>query len=172
MTLPGLESEFRSARVSPCGKYRYDLVRTWDETLPLALWIMLNPSTADAAQDDPTIRRCRAFSRREGAGGMVVVNLFAHRATKPDRLLAAEDPVGPRNEESIALWLAYPEVTIAVAAWGQWRDAQRLPPRCPNVADLAREAGRELRCLGRTKEHGSPRHPLYVRADQALEVYP
>ena len=171
MTLPGLESEIRSATFSPDERYRYDLLRSWGEG-PIALWVMLNPSTADATQDDPTIRRCRAFSRREGAGGLVVVNLFAFRATRPTKLLAQRDPVGPDNEARIEHWLGNPDVGLVIAAWGQWRDAQPLKPRCPDVARLAADADVAMHCLGRTKEHGSPRHPLYVRANKALEVYP
>ena len=78
----------RAAIISPCGQFRYWLRRQWggDGTL---LYVMLNPSTADADVDDATVRRCIRFARDHGFGAMEVVNLFAHRATKPADLRAA-----------------------------------------------------------------------------------
>ena len=69
----------RNAELSACGKYRYRLSRIWDDKKPLVLFIMLNPSTADAEQDDPTIRRCIAFAKNWGYGGFMAGNLFAFR---------------------------------------------------------------------------------------------
>jgi len=91
------------AVLSRCGKYRFMLGRAWDEPdsaqdtdtgfgkwkRPLCVWLMLNPSTADHSQDDPTIRKCVGFSQRLGCGGLIVVNLFAWRATDPDDLAEA-----------------------------------------------------------------------------------
>lgn len=72
----------QSATISECGRYRYRLTRRFADG-PCATFVMLNPSTADETIDDPTIRRCRNFAIREGCGGLVVVNLFAYRATDP-----------------------------------------------------------------------------------------
>src|SRR5262245_19133112 len=91
----------KEALISPCGLYRYWLTRTWDNSLRRVCWVMLNPSTADAEQDDPTIRRCVGFARSWGAGGIIVVNLFAFRASDPKALLRAADPVGPDNDGHI-----------------------------------------------------------------------
>ena len=78
-------------------RYRYLLWRRWSSS-QLALFIGLNPSTADAANDDPTIRRITGFSRSLGFGGFLIVNLFAFRATKPIDLFASSDPIGPEND--------------------------------------------------------------------------
>ena len=59
---------------------------------------MLNPSTADGETDDATIRVCRGRALRMGYGGIIVVNLFAYRATSPDNMECAADPFGPDNE--------------------------------------------------------------------------
>jgi len=59
-----------STIISPCGKYRYLLERKWGIGLPCVTWIMLNPSTADAEKDDPTIRRCIGFSKAWGYGSL------------------------------------------------------------------------------------------------------
>src|SRR5262245_13227298 len=104
-----------SAELSPCGRYRYALTRTWGDPKKVVCWVMLNPSTADADQDDPTIRRCLGFSRAWGAGGLVVVNLFALRATDPDQLRIAADPVGPDNDSHLST-AAFGR--LVVAAWG------------------------------------------------------
>jgi len=90
----------RGAVISPCGLYRYSLTRTWSAALPLP-FVMLNPSTADADIDDPTIRRCMAFARREHAGGIIVANVFAYRATSPADLWKATDPFGPWNDDTL-----------------------------------------------------------------------
>jgi len=126
---------------------------------------MLNPSTADAEIDDPTIRRCMGFTRREGFDAMVVVNLCAFRATDPRELLDADDPGGPENGE----WIhkACFQGTTIVCAWGA------IPKPIRKFADLAVKLmrddgyGEKLKCLGKTKD-GQPRHPLYVRADAPL----
>lgn len=149
----------RDAVLSSDGIYRYRLSRTWDRTkLPL-VWIMLNPSTADAYQDDPTIRRCMSFARREGAGGIEVLNLFAYRSPSPKDLQKASDPIGPDNDEWIREVL-YPH-SRCVCAWGAYPAWNRVA----RVMDLAR--GINFKCLGRTAA-GHPKHPLYIAAEQPL----
>ena len=106
-----------TAEISPCGLYRYRLTRTWDAAAPALLFVMLNPSTADASEDDPTIRRCLGFARRERAGGLVVANLFAFRATDPKALEDAADPIGPDNARWIETCVRETSGPI-VAAWG------------------------------------------------------
>ena len=86
--------EHTSARLSDDRRYRYLLVRRWDNTLPDATFVMLNPSTADERDDDPTIRKCIGFAKRWGCGGIKVVNLYAFRATNPRDCFAAADPIG------------------------------------------------------------------------------
>lgn len=89
----------REALISPCDKYRYWLLREWDPSCQMVLWVMLNPSTADGSKDDATIRRCIEFSRRWGYGSLMVVNLFAYRATDPKELyrVGLVESVGPNN---------------------------------------------------------------------------
>lgn len=159
---PGID---RWATLSDDRRYRYQLGRRWGtpwaEGGRRVLWIMLNPSTADADADDPTIRRCIGFSRAWGYDELVVVNLYALRATDPAELGRAEDPFGPDN----ATWLDHhlSHADSVIAAWGAHNTAT-------NVADALLLEHRPLRCLGTTKD-GHPRHPLYVRADQPLEVW-
>ena len=155
----------KAARLSECGRYRYWLGRIWDEADSL-VFVMLNPSTADAAIDDPTIRRCMAFARREGYGGISVLNLYALRSPDPKALLTCEDPVGPENDGYLRLTLeeqarrGHP----VIAAWGT--NAKR--ERVVDVLTLA--GGVFWGCLGTTKD-GHPRHPLYVRGDQPIEGF-
>jgi hypothetical protein len=159
----------RMAMISPGGLYRYWLGRRWGEG-PRMVFVMLNPSTADGRQDDPTIRRCIGFAKREGCGGVEVVNLYALRATKPIHLLDTPDPEGPDNPLAWAQTL-YPDerdgdepLGPVVAAWGAFDH-----PDLPESVAL-RGCSAPMVCLGRTKE-GRPRHPLYVRADQELEPW-
>lgn len=149
-----------SAVVSPCGRYRYRLSRQWCDGGPALGFLMLNPSTADASVDDPTIRRCMGFARRDGYGGIVVANLFAWRATDPRELRDVADPVGPDCDDFIR---AMPHDTVI--AWGATRPRPDTASRIVHVAELIR--GKRTYHLGLTRD-GACRHPLYVRADQPL----
>lgn len=147
------------------GAWRYKLTRHWDDAffdLPAKgmAWIMLNPSTADATNDDPTIRRCIRFAKTWGYNAMTVVNVYALRATNPRDLWLHEDPVGPMNLREIehALTLAHERGGITVAAWG----THARPHDVDQV--LALPHADTLQCLGVTKD-GHPRHPLYVKGD-------
>lgn len=150
------------AELSDCGEYRYRLSRVWDEAKKPLTFIMLNPSTADAEVDDPTIRRCMGFAEREKAGGIVVVNLYGFRATKPFDLFQATDPIGPANDRHIQR--AVKQAKSVVCAWG----ANAPRNRVAYVRALLDR--QQLHCLGTTNA-GAPRHPLYLRRDQPLERY-
>jgi hypothetical protein len=158
----------RGADISSDGIYRYLLERDWDDVEQPASrertvgFVMLNPSTADASVDDPTIRRCVGFARAWGYTRLLVGNLFALRATDPAELRTRLAPVGPRND---GVLLALPMLAeIIVCAWGvhgafRGRDAQVL-----EVLRGATLRTGHIRHLGLTKA-GAPRHPLYLRAD-------
>lgn len=138
-------------------RYRYLLWREWDARRPRCCFVLLNPSTADQASDDPTIRRCVGFARRWGFGAVDVVNLFALRATNPVELHRAAAPVGPENDRWIAR--AHRRAALTVAAWGAHG---ALLGRGARVGRLLAGAGR-LRRFASTKG-GQPRHPLYLTA--------
>lgn len=154
----------RDAALSHCGRYRYALARWWTEyPARLVLWVMLNPSTADATIDDRTIGRCIGFSQAWGFDGLMVGNLFAYRATNPDELLRAVHPAGPFN--SVVLRNMASTAELIVAGWGSHAAAT------PSVVEaVLRDLGKPVHCLGRTKA-GNPRHPLYMPADSKLEEY-
>jgi hypothetical protein len=139
---------------SPCREYRYVLWRTWDDKGPRVNFIGLNPSTADEVLDDPTMRRCRQFATHWGYGGFIMTNLFAFRATKPNVLKSAAEPIGADND----LWLirAADEAKVIVVAWG-------IHGAFLGRADaVTRQIGNRCHCIGLTK-HGQPAHPLYLR---------
>ena len=143
------------AELSPCRRYRYALWRTWDDALPRVMFIGLNPSTADETVDDPTLRRTMDFARRWGYGGVGNGNLFAYRATDPKAMMAADDPVGPDNDN----WLRRLArgADLVVAAWGN--DGGFLARSAVVRAMLP-----DLHCL-KINASGEPAHPLYQRAD-------
>lgn len=155
----------KTAKISKCGEYRYELTRVWDGSKELLPFVMLNPSTADAMEDDPTIRRCVGFAKREGFGGLVVVNLYGLRATDPKRLWQHQDPIGPDNDRQLSLVAVW--AGMIVCAWG----ANPPQGRVDQVLTKLRGAGAQLYCLGKTKA-GAPKHPLYIRGDQPLEKFP
>lgn len=164
------------------GDYRYLLWRTYAPGLTYSfagpganfnsrhlLWVMCNPSTADASYDDPTVRRIRDFTTAAGYSGLSVVNLWGFRSKLPADLVGATDPTGPANWHHVerALWSHF----VVVAAWGS------LAGVTPDMATaqvraflrVARAARGDLvlRCLG-TTARGQPRHPLMVRSGQPL----
>lgn len=155
----------RDAVISDCGKYRYLLRRTWDHAKPRALFVMLNPSTADAEVDDATIRSCIRLSKALSYGSFEVVNLFAYRATDPDELAKAADPVGPNNDNCIEA--ALHRCDMAVCAWGAHPYAYN---RASTVRSLIRSHRPAVFCLGKTKA-GAPKHPLYIKSGTPLETY-
>ena len=143
--------------MSPDGLYRYRLWRRWGPGEDV-VWIMLNPSTADATTDDRTISRCISFSQGWGFGGMEVVNLYALRATDPKELVGHPDPEGPDNARAWQAAGCFEGDRTVVAAWGGHVDMSGL--RRSRVLSGRSMAG--FKCLG-TTEKGHPRHPLYVK---------
>jgi hypothetical protein len=153
------------AVISDCGQYRYLLRRTWDHSKPRALLVMLNPSTADAMQDDATIRSCVRLLSGHGYGSMEVVNVFAYRATNPDELPKQTNPFGPSNGRTIEA--AVHRCDVVICAWGAYPPAQQHAASILNIARSHRPA---TYCFGRTKT-GAPKHPLYIKSGTPLEVY-
>lgn len=153
------------ALFSDCERYRYELGRCWSPNLPTMLVAGLNPSTADHAINDPTIRRCIGFAVREGCGTLLMVNAFAWRATDPNEMIGemicGRDVVGPENNEAIVE--ARLRANIRVAAWG--KPHKRLWPRLEQLAQLPWQA------FQLTEDGLAPRHPLYLRTEGALVAY-
>lgn len=148
--------------------YRYELHRTVGFDVGRLVWVMLNPSTADESVDDPTIRRVKQFTADHGYGDLVVVNLFAARATNPRDLLSMDNPVGEGNTYWISRWIAEADDTIF--AWGSTVSQPWLRKLADPMIRFCQEQVRHPFCLGTTKD-GSPRHPLYVPASQPLELF-
>lgn len=160
------------AEISECGKYRYFLFRDWKDG-PITwnaqergrlTFVMLNPSTADGNQNDPTIRRCMAWAYLLGYAGIEVVNVMAYRATDPRELAEASaahiDICGPENERYL-----FAKRKQAVIAWG---GSYRFNEAA--VISGLKDVTQTLWCFGKTKS-GAPKHPLYLSYKTPLEVY-
>ena len=151
----------KNATFSDCRKYRYALSRTWDGKKKTVLFIGLNPSTADEKIDDPTIRRCINYAQNWGYGSLLMVNLFAYRATIPTELKNVKNPIGNDNDLHITELLK--KADLAVAAWGNEgsllnrdKDVKKIIPK--------------LMCL-KINKSGQPAHPLYQKKDLKLIKY-
>ncbi len=156
----------REALISDCGRYRYLLRRVWDHGKPRALFVMLNPSTADATVDDPTIRSCVRLTKGLGYGSFEVINLFSLRATDPMNLAKAGVPlIGPK-QEGIS-FSAIERCDIPICAWGAHPIAR---DNSSFLLGHIRSYRPAVFCFGRTKD-GAPRHPLYIKTGTPLEVY-
>jgi hypothetical protein len=148
------------------GEYRVTLTRHWGDAVgPYALWVGMNPSTAEAEINDPTICREIGFTKRLGLTDYFKVNVCDYRATNPKDLIG----VSARSPENLAaIRDAAADAHIVIMAFG------KLPAP---VAYLAAETvaalrhdGCEMWCLGRNRD-GSPKHPLYLAADTKLEIF-
>jgi hypothetical protein len=158
----------RGAVISDDGAYRYTLERTWADGPTLAV-IGLNPSTADAEVDDMTIGRCMRFARHWGYSRLIMVNLFAFRASKPASMVQAQklgqDVIGPDNDR----WLAKEvrEANATLAAWGAHKlAADRVSDVFCRLGALGMIAGLRPRLLAlRLVGSKAPGHPLYCPSD-------
>ncbi len=155
-----------SAIISDCGLYRYRLERDLGGMLagPTVAWIMVNPSTADATADDPTIRKVLGFSRRLGAGRIIVGNLFSDRATDIKALRTAADPVGIEGGDHLRRIMR--EADKVIVAWGPCAKLPKwLRNRWMEVVGIAEAHGIPLLCIG-TAQDGHPLHPLMQGYDR------
>ncbi len=144
------------AWIDATGCYRYRLWRHWDGQRPTVGFVLLNPSRADATQNDPTIRRCLGFARSWGYGGLEVTNLFAYRAVQPHLLRQVADPVGAENDR--VLQTLGDRVDRIILAWGNGGSLYHRDRTVLSLLPMDR-----VDCLGLTRS-GYPRHPLYLRA--------
>lgn len=143
----GSSAWFNEART-----HRYLLTRSWSAA-PLMTWLLLNPSKAGAFISDPTVGRCVGFAKRDGCGGIQILNLYGFRATDPRDLWDSPDPVGASNDAIIADRV---RGGLVVAGWG---NHGMISGRGLEVALLLTAAGVDLLCLGVTGS-GQPLHPL------------
>lgn len=158
---------FKSAVFDPERAYRYELRRIWDEAATKLVVIGLNPSTADAKKDDPTIRKCVGFARRWKMGGIIMLNLFAYRATDPKmlrRFSLRHHAVGLDNDDTILGITGLPGTKV-LCAWGAHGV---LDGRGDAVFDLLQ--CRKLHHMGLTKG-GHPKHPLYLPYTTKLQEW-
>lgn len=147
----------------------------------MVAFVMLNPSTADALEDDPTIRRCVGFAQSWGYGGILVVNLFSYRATNPGELagVSYSEAVGEATDfvilSACADVLSDPRGRV-VAAWGARSSLKHAKAkayydrRVREVTALLREGGVVLDCIKETTA-GEPRHPLYLSGSLAPRLW-
>jgi hypothetical protein len=169
LVLPATETPQSGAIISEDGLYRYILTRTWAPSLPTMVWCMLNPSVADAENDDPTIRKCRGFAEHLMFGGITIVNLYAYRATSPADMIAAHkrgiDIVGPENDA----WLKHAFGTglrRVTGGWGATRSYGKhrahADMRINRIIAIAEQLDAKIMAIGVNESDGSPRHPLYT----------
>jgi hypothetical protein len=151
-----------SAEISTDGLYRYELTRRLSNGTRTILFVGLNPSTATAAEDDPTVRREVDFARRWGFNWYLKGNLYAYRSPDPMVLDHAADPIGPENRQALEQMVRRAEAVVG--AWG----TKQLTRPAREIADWIQSL-EKARCLGFTKD-GSPKHPLYVPKEAALQL--
>lgn len=150
-----------SAVFSECNQYRYELHRRWnhDEPVKSIMFLMMNPSTATADIDDPTVRKCRTYAGLWGYNHLIIGNVMAYRATHPEDLLAVYDPQGPANLSSLRR-LMTDGSPFLVCAWG--RISKKLAWAEDYVLKLIGDFDPHILRLNKS---GRPWHPLYLPND-------
>lgn len=159
--------EKRTAIFSPCRKWRYHLQQVWDPNRPNLLWLMLNPSTADETQNDPTVERCETRARMWKYGGVEIYNIFGFRATDPKNMKLQDDPVGPDNDKWMAEFAVKSQQTLAIAGWGNHGGHNN---RNHDVLKILRANNGNVKAL-KINASGDPKHPLYVGYSQRTVDY-
>ena len=151
----------RTAIFSDCRTYRYALKRVWNKSRPNVLFIGLNPSRANETSDDPTIRRCIKYAEYWNFGGLSMVNLFAFCSHDPKELLAAEDPIGAKNDLIVKKLLAEHDAIVLV-----WGNNGSYLKRNETVLKLIKNP----LCL-KINKNGAPAHPLYLKSSLKPILY-
>lgn len=152
---------------SDCEVYRYLLWRVWDDTLPRALLLLMNPSTANEVENDATVERqikrvmmWPKIGFDFTVGGLEVANVFAYRETDSDKLAPLHasgfDLVGEYNDAMILE--AARRALIVICGWGE---PGALGGRDKAVLRLLRENGIKPYAL-KLNQDKTPKHPLYV----------
>lgn len=158
-----------NAVISDCGKYRYRLERqsAGDGTTAI---IMVNPSTADATQDDATIRKLIGFGNRNQWGRLIVGNLFAYRATDVRELGNVADPVGPDNDDHLKS--IFKDADRVVFAWGPVsKQPKYRRHRWVEVNAFAVGFGLNPTSIGAPAQCGHPKHPLMLAYDNPIQPW-
>lgn len=160
------------AVISDCGRYRYRLRRMTCQHNANTVIIMVNPSTADAIEDDATIRKLKGFARHKGWSNLIVGNLFAYRAKDVRELAQVDDPVGPENDKYLREMIGSRDTLRVIFAWGPTAKLpHRLRQRWREVARMATYDGGPRFCLGEPAKDGQPRHPLMLPYDTAIRPW-
>ena len=147
------------ADISSDNKYRYSLRRIWDKNKPIILFIMLNPSTADAVNNDQTITRVKNFAESWGYGGFYVGNLYAFRSTDPKGLKETDDPIGPENIAKVQSLVGLTDKVVY--AWG---NKHKEPQWLRDLVDTPY-------CIDISKNGNIPKHPSRLNKDLQLKLY-
>lgn len=158
-----LTLENEGALFSPCRQYRHVLWRRWNKEKSYVLIIGLNPSTANENEDDPTIRRCKKFASDWGYGAIYMVNLFDYCATKPKDMLNFNNPCSDENNTYIKALAE--NAGLILCAWGTNGNHKDRDSEVKKLLNIY-----ELNCLG-LNSNGTPKHPLYIKADKELEAF-
>ncbi|MBF0333834.1 MAG: DUF1643 domain-containing protein [Alphaproteobacteria bacterium] len=153
--------------------YRYVLTREWSDTGLTALFVLMNPSCADADVDDGTIKGVTRKVRSWTFAGapfrrLLICNTFAYRAKDQRRLTEIENPIGPDNDQHIRE--AAKSADMIVLAYGNPR-TKALRARGPAVAEMLRADGHDLYVLGLGATSGVPKHPLYITDETVPEPW-
>lgn len=143
----------RTAIFSKDKQYRYQLSRRWDSAKPMVLFVMHNPSTADAYKEDPTLIRIINYAKDWGYGGLYVGNLFPYCSSKPKKDMVLPKVIVTRNHRHIKTMYKQSEQTIF--AWGNQQETPQWFKKNINYPY----------CIALSLNN-IPKHPLYLKKNR------
>jgi hypothetical protein len=170
LTPTGMTKGAILSQENPRPLYRYRLWRVWGDGNKRVVFVGINPSTADAKDDDPTIRKEIGFAQRWGFGALDKVNLFGWRDTDQCGLLEVPNPVGVENDCRILQALDH--ASLVVLCWGRGKTAavrHLVDERVRREQHMLYHYGPAERVTLGTTDDGYPRHPLMLAYSTPLE---
>lgn len=157
-----MEYTDKQAEISDDQLYRFLLTREWDSNKGKVMWIMLNPSTADAMNDDPTIKKCVSYADKWGYGSIAVVNTNPFRSPNPKEMRGHSLPVDVWVQNHAVIERESANADMIVAGWGNDAEFEALK-------FFVNRFGNRLFAL-QVNNTAHPAHPLYLNG--SLEPRP
>lgn len=152
----------KDAYIDESGQYRYWLLRQWKQNSDNFInFVMLNPSKADAKNDDPTVRCCIRFAKNFKFDGMYITNLFAFITKDPNELKKQSEPIGKENNKYLR-----EKANISNKVVIAWSNHGSFMNRDKEVISILNQE-KTIYCLGKNRP-GQPTHPSRLKSNAKL----
>ena len=148
-------------------EYRYILGTRGKNPL---ICIGINPSTAAPDALDPTLKSVERIAHANGYDSFLMFNVSAQRATRPDDLEKAMNPLlHGENRKAFRYLLSLSPAPAVWAAWGNIIEKRDYLKDCMrDFLEDGKNVGAKWFTAGPLLKSGPPHHPQYLRKDTQL----